>query len=148
MDTSFLICSFIFIISAEASFFAASIILTDEYEIKFDFENNDESTENIDFSNDEIIGKCPKCSNNVYVFKTSYICEKNIGLNKTCDFRSGLMILQQPISVDQMKKLLNDGKTDLLNDFVSARTRRKFKAFLIVKDDKIGFEFLPKTKKQ
>ena len=58
------------------------------------------------------------------------------------------MILQQPISVDQMKKLLNDRKTDLLNDFVSARTRRKFKAFLIVKDDKIGFEFLPKTKKQ
>ena len=128
--------------------FAASIILTDEYELKFDFENNDEATENVDFSNDEIIGKCPKCSNNVYVFKTSYICEKNVGLNKTCDFRSGLMILQQPISVDQMKKLLNDGKTDLLNDFVSARTRRKFKAFLIVKDDKIGFEFLPKTKKQ
>ena len=127
--------------------FAASIILTNEYELKFDFESNDEATENVDFSNDDIIGECPKCMNNVYVFKTSYICEKNVGLDKTCDFRSGLMILQQPISVDQMKKLLKNGKTDLFNDFVSARTKRKFKAFLSVQDKKIGFEFLPKAKK-
>ena len=127
--------------------FAASIILTDEYELKFDFESNDESKEDVDFSNDEVIGKCPKCSNNIYVFKTSYICEKNVGLEKNCDFRSGLMILQQPISIEQMKKLLKDGKTDLLTDFVSARTKRKFKAFLSIKDNKIGFEFLPKAKK-
>jgi DNA topoisomerase-3 len=115
--------------------------------LKFDFESNDESSDEVDFSNADVIGKCPKCDNNIYVFKTSYICEKNVGLDKKCDFRSGLMILQQPITIEQMKKLLSVGRTDLLNDFVSARTRRKFKAFLVVKDNKIGFEFMSKPKK-
>jgi DNA topoisomerase-3 len=41
-----------------------------------------------------------------------------------------------------MAKLLNDGKTDLLPGFVSQRTRRPFKAFLVRgKDGKISFEF-------
>jgi DNA topoisomerase-3 len=41
-----------------------------------------------------------------------------------------------------MAKLLNDGKTDLLPGFVSQRTRRSFKAYLVRgKDGKISFEF-------
>jgi DNA topoisomerase-3 len=28
---------------------------------------------------------------------TSYVCEKAVGASKTCDFRSGKIILQQPI---------------------------------------------------
>ena len=61
---------------------------------------------------------------------------------KTCDFRSGRIILQQEILPEQMAKLLNDGKTDLLPGFVSQRTRRAFKAFLVRgKDNKISFEF-------
>jgi DNA topoisomerase-3 len=61
---------------------------------------------------------------------------------KTCDFRSGRIILQQEILPEQMAKLLNDGKTDLLPGFVSQRTRRPFKAFLVRgKDGKISFEF-------
>ncbi|UUZ51689.1 hypothetical protein LP420_13850 [Massilia sp. B-10] len=41
-----------------------------------------------------------------------------------------------------MVKLLNDGKTDLMPGFVSQRTRRPFKAFLVKgKDGKISFEF-------
>ena len=59
-----------------------------------------------------------------------------------------LTILQQTISIEQMTKLLTEGRTDLLDSFVSSRTRRKFKAFLILKDDKtIGFEFVSKAKK-
>jgi DNA topoisomerase-3 len=61
---------------------------------------------------------------------------------KTCDFRSSRIILQQEILPEQMAKLLNDGKTDLLPGFVSQRTRRSFKAFLVRgKDGKISFEF-------
>src|SRR5439155_8141039 len=61
---------------------------------------------------------------------------------KTCDFRSGRIILQQEILPEQMAKLLNEGKTDLLPGFVSQRTRRPFKAFLVRgKDGKISFEF-------
>ena len=51
------------------------------------------------------------------------------------------MILQRPIERAQMAKLLETGKTDLLQ-FVSARTRRPFSAFLVKQaDGKVGFEF-------
>ena len=51
------------------------------------------------------------------------------------------MILQRPIERAQMQKLLETGKTDLLQ-FVSARTRRPFSAFLVKQaDGKVGFEF-------
>ena len=47
----------------------------------------------------------------------------------------------------QMQKLLADGKTDLLKEFVSNRTRRKFSAYLVAKDGKVGFEFEKKVAK-
>jgi DNA topoisomerase-3 len=42
-----------------------------------------------------------------------------------------------------MQKLLTTGKTDLLDQFVSSRTRRAFKAFLAwdAKEGKVVFEF-------
>ena len=47
-----------------------------------------------------------------------------------------------------MAKLLAEGKTDLLKGFVSARTRRKFSAFLVRgKDGKVSFEFEAKAPK-
>ena len=57
------------------------------------------------------------------------------------------MILQQTIEPAQLAKILGEGKSDLLEDFVSARTRRKFKAFLVLdkKTGKIGFEFQPRV---
>jgi DNA topoisomerase-3 len=70
------------------------------------------------------------------------VCEHTVAKPKTCDFRSSRIILQQEILPEQMAKLLNDGKTDLLPGFVSQRTRRAFKAFLVRgKDGKISFEF-------
>jgi DNA topoisomerase-3 len=43
-------------------------------------------------------------------------------------------------------KLLAIGKTDLLDGFVSNRTKRKFKAMLFwdEKEGKVGFEFAPR----
>src|SRR3546814_10018135 len=72
----------------------------------------------------------------------NYVCEKATVPEKTCDFRSGKMILQQEITPEQITKLLAEGKTDLPTGFVSSRTNRKFKAFLVKQPNgKIGFEF-------
>ncbi len=91
---------------------------------------------------------CPKCGSNVYEHGRSFVCEKSVGPNRSCDFRSGKIILQQEIAAEQMRKLLAEGKTDLLLGFVSSRTRRKFKAFLVRgADGKIGFEFTPRPEK-
>src|SRR5207237_1749044 len=79
----------------------------------------------------------------------SYVCENSVGPNKTCDFRSGKVILQRPIESEQLKKLLATGRTALLDRFIS-RKGRPFKAFLVLTDKKdVGFEFEkrdPKTK--
>jgi len=125
--------------------FNAEIRLNDDKQPEFDFgqpKEGDEGAEPVDFSTQQPLGPCPKCGANVYEHGLAYVCEKSVGPNKSCDFRSGKIILQQPIEREQMSKLLTEGKTDLLKDFVSARTRRKFSAFLVRgKDGKVGFEF-------
>ena len=89
----------------------------------------------------EPLGHCPKCNARVFETAQAYVCEKAVGPEKSCDFRSGRVILQRPVERAQMQKLLTTGKTDLLQ-FVSARTKRGFSAFLVRQPDgKIGFEF-------
>jgi DNA topoisomerase-3 len=77
----------------------------------------------------------------------NYVCEHSVGSAKSCDFRTGTVILQQAIDRTQAAKLLNDGKTDLLKEFVSKKTGRKFEAFLVWKEGKVSFEFAPREKK-
>jgi len=84
----------------------------------------------------------------VFEYGMAYTCENAVGPKKSCDFRSGRLILQQPIEREQMKKLLETGRTDLLTGFVSKKGR-KFKAFLVKQPDgKIGFEFQPRAPKE
>jgi DNA topoisomerase III len=137
--------------------FNANLKLNDAHEIEFYWDDSDkvgEGADPIDFSTMTPIGKCPKCNSGVFETETAYICEVAAKKEKPrkCDFRSGRTILQQPIEPEQMVKLLNDGKTDLLTQFVSTRTKRPFKAFLVLerkKDDvKVGFEFPPREPKE
>ena len=130
--------------------FAAILRINAENKLEFDFgQNEDEDNEPVDFSGKEPVGPCPKCQANVFEHGIRYVCEKAVGPEKSCDFRSNKIILQQEIDATQMKKLLVDGKTDLLENFVSNRTNRKFKAFL-TRDakGKVSFEFEPKAAKK
>ncbi len=130
--------------------FTAVIKFTDEFKAEFDFGNSEKgsSDEPVDFSGKEPLGKCPKCQSNVFENGNAYVCEKAVGENKTCTFRSGRIILQQPVEPTQMAKLLADGKTDLLDQFVSKKGR-KFKAFLIVDGEgKVGFAFEEKKPRE
>jgi len=130
--------------------FAAVIKLTPEFEAKFDFGNegqDGEAAAAVDFTGKEPVGKCPKCAARVFENGMNYVCEKSTGPERTCDFRTGALILQQPIDKAQVTKLLAEGKTDLLKGFVSNRTKRKFEAFLVVKDGKVSFEFAPRERK-
>ncbi|MCP3727246.1 DNA topoisomerase III [Paraburkholderia sp. CNPSo 3272] len=114
------------------------------YKLEFDFgqDSGAEDGEAPDFSQQEPVGACPKCKGRVYEHGMSYVCEHSVANPKTCDFRSGKVILQQEIARDQMAKLLAEGRTDLLTNFKSSRTGRNFKAFLVKQPDgKIGFEF-------
>ena len=121
------------------------------WKLEFDFGNEDESEtgELVDFSGRESLGVCPKCGGKVYDHGKNYVCEKSVPTaaqpTPSCDFKSGQIILQQPIEREQMMKLLATGKTDLLDKFVSMRTRRPFKAYLAwsAEAGKVSFEFEP-----
>jgi DNA topoisomerase-3 len=128
--------------------FSAGLKLTDDFRIEFDFgQTGSDSDEPVDFSGQDPLGACPKCGSRVFEHGVSYVCEKSVGKERSCDFRSGRMILQQPVERAQMQKLLATGRTDLLTNFMSKKNR-KFKAFLVkTPQGKIGFEFLPRAEK-
>ena len=132
--------------------FAAIIKMGAEFKPEFDF-GNDKNADGadsapIDFTGKEPLGKCPKCGARVFDAGMNYICEKATGADKTCTFRTGKIILQQEIAPEQIRKLLAEGKTDLLVKFISKKNNRPFKAFLAIgKEGKIGFEFPPREAK-
>jgi DNA topoisomerase-3 len=128
--------------------FSAVMKMNDEFRPEFDFGQDKDGEVAPDFTGQEPLGPCPKCGSRVYEHGMAYTCEKIFGPSKTCDFRSGRMILQQPVEREQMKKLLASGRTDLLTGFVSKKGRR-FKAFLVKQPDgKIGFEFQARPPKE
>ncbi len=131
--------------------FAAGLRLTDDLHLEFEFGQGSatgKGEEPPDFSTQEPLGACPKCGARVFEHGVTYTCEKAVAAGRTCDFRSGRMILQQPVEREQMKKLLATGRTDLLTGFVSKKGRR-FKAFLVkTPDGKVGFEFQPRAAKE
>jgi len=138
--------------------FSAELRLVRDEEIKnwkleFDFgedaKNGEGDGEPVDFSAQESLGSCPKCKGHVYEHGSSYVCEHSVGAPVTCDFKSGKIILQQPVPREEMTRLLATGKTALLENFVSNKTRRKFKAFLAydAKEGKVSFEFEPRAAK-
>jgi len=129
--------------------FAAGLRLNDEFRTEFDFGQGsaDGSEEAPDFSKQESLGACPKCGAGVFEHGVAYVCEKSVGAERSCDFRTGKIILQQPVERAQMQKLLATGRTDLLPRFISKKGR-PFKAFLVkTPGGKIGFEFQPRAPK-
>ena len=137
--------------------FTAEIALTydDEahnYKLEFDFgddKNAADTGELVDFAGQESLGACPQCGAAVYEHGSNYVCSHAVATTAqpaaTCNFKSGKIILQQPVEREQMHKLLTTGKTDLLDKFVSMRTRRAFKAHLAwdAAAGKVNFEFAP-----
>ena len=131
--------------------FSAGLKMTDDLRLEFDFGQGGgaDSEEAPDFSGQEPLGACPKCGARIFEHGVSYVCEKAFGAERSCDFRSGKMILQQPVEREQMRKLLATGRTDLLTGFVSRRNGRKFKAHLVARPDgTVSFEFEARKPRQ
>ena len=94
------------------------------------------------------IGACPKCGAPVRDAGGAYMCEKKP--ESACDFSLGRRLLQREMRPEEVKTLLREGKTALLEGFISQKNRRKFSARLTfdlaAKDGKLGFEFAPGKK--
>ena len=136
-----------------------TIVRDDEannFKMEFDFGEDakaEESGELVDLSAEPSLGACPKCGSDVKPWGKNYVCTHSVPTAEqptpSCDFKSGKVILQQPVEPEQMQKLLATGKTDELDKFVSMRTRRAFKAQLAwsAEEGKVIFEFAPRASK-
>ena len=99
-----------------------------------DDKNAEESGELVEFE-DASLGACPICGSEVHEHGSNYVCSKAVPICRTAHAQLHLQERQgHPAAArgerEQMTKLLETGKTDLLDKFVSMRTRRNFKAHL------------------
>jgi len=120
--------------------FSAQLVLNEENKAEFHFENNGLTTNlEVDPAIHPLVGPCQVCgTGSVYDLGSVYICE-NVSKG-TCTFKMSKMILQREVSPDQLKKMLIDGKSDLLRRFISKKGR-PFDAVLTLTHGKIGWEF-------
>jgi DNA topoisomerase-3 len=127
--------------------FAAALKLNDANETEFVFDNAPIGADGakLDLDKQEVIGTCPVCGGRIFETLMSYACENTFGDAPTCKMKVGKKILQQDIDRTQLAKLLELKKTDLLPNFISQRTRRKFSAYLVMAEDgKTSFAFEPR----
>ena len=92
-------------------------------------------------SNDAELCPCPKCDQGtIRIGESTYACD-----NPECKFRGlGKNVCKRDISEEEAKKILTEGKSDLIEDFISRRGKN-FPAYLVLEANKVGFEFPPRA---
>ena len=128
--------------------FSAELEFDPEWKLKFVFgEREGDPAAEAAIRNSEAIAPCPVCKKGtIREGVTSYVCDQSIGTEKTCEFRTGKTILQRSIPREEIVKLAETGRTNLIAGFVSKKGR-KFAAYLKLEGQKVGFEFEPREPK-
>lgn len=145
-------------ISKKGRPFAAYLVIEKEGKVSFAFEPRPERAKSgaaktgkrrepvapPDFTGQEPVGKCPKCGARIFETEQHYLCEMAFAKTAPCKFRAGRLILSRALDRAQAAKLLAQGRTDLLDKFIS-KAGRPFSAYLVLGEDaKVGFEFPPR----
>jgi DNA topoisomerase-3 len=121
-------------------------------EFVFDGQRDATGAIKIDFTGLVPIGDAPVArfgpGAQIYETPQSYVVRRVDNGEDKVLARCSRRILSRDIPREQFAKLLETGKTDLLDKFWSMRTRRPFNAFLVLKEDgSTGFEFAPRAPK-
>jgi DNA topoisomerase-3 len=118
--------------------FSALVKLDSTFKQVFDFgESTNQDRQALDFSNLPALVPCPVCkAGTIHDTGTAYQCSNA----KACRFRMGKTICQREIPPEQLIKLIQTGKTDLIPRFISKKGK-PFSAFLKLEGDKVSFEF-------
>ncbi|MBC2594591.1 DNA topoisomerase III [Ruficoccus amylovorans] len=117
-------------------------------ELDFGDNGNGPGDEDIDLSQFPVVGTSPVDNTPVHETPNAYISEGKDAKGRAT-FRMSRNMLGKALPAEQIKKLLTNRKTDLIQGFRSNRTKRLFDAFLILQDDGgIKFEFPPRPAKK
>ncbi len=136
--------------------YVATLRFDEEHKVKFQFENRNGGTDENgnaieiapeDFANAPVVCRCPKCKKgNVVEGNRLFQCYNPAEKDAKCGFRLYKTMLSHKITAQEVESLALTGKTPLIEDFVSNRTKKKFSAFLALKPNgDIGFEFQKKA---
>lgn len=122
---------------------------TDQWGMRFDFEER-EPIDEAEVAAAPVVGKCPNCGADVIELNGQYVCTAALKPGAKCRFRMGQTILQRPITHEEFASLMDDGRTPLLDGFISKRSNRAFKAYLVYdkKRQSVGFEFEERKEKK
>jgi DNA topoisomerase-3 len=85
----------------------------------------------------EVVGACPICGCKVVKDRYGYGCS---GYKEGCKFRISDYICSRVISKNNVIKLLQEGRTSKIEGFTS-KNGKKFDAYLVLENGKIGFKF-------
>ncbi|MCF0214994.1 MAG: DNA topoisomerase III [Fibrobacteraceae bacterium] len=121
--------------------FTAALYIDGKHKIAFDFGNAE--PENVEVG--QKVGVSPVDGSDVFETLTGYISQSAIN-HEPSGLRLPKIMLGKEIGLDNIKKLLNGEKTDLIKGMRSSKTKRLFDAYLLLdKSGKLKFEFPPKT---
>ena len=136
--------------SKRGKHYSAYLNLDDETKrVKFDFGNGGEQGGEIDFSALTPFAKCPSTGGDIYETANAYVVKVPDHKSDANPIRISRKILDREIPREQVIKLLETGKTDLLDKFWSKRTKRPFDAYLVINDTgQTNFEFPPRAPKK
>ncbi len=86
----------------------------------------------------DIVAKCPICGKDIKRMRSFYGCS---GYKEGCKFSVNTSICRRVIPISILKLLLEDGKTEVLDGFVSAKTGKPFSAALKLENNRVVFDF-------
>ena len=132
--------------------FDAALKMDEKFKINFFFENDDRDNAP-ELTDEHLIGDVEMQDGRtvkLYETEKAYHLPELVTKKEPNGIRIGKSILHHDITVEQVRKLLTHGKTDVIKGFVSNRTKRKFDAHLTFdpKEGKIGFDFPPRPAKK
>ena len=115
-------------------------VVTKKWKTEFDFGDKADISTLTPFWTD------PKTGSQLCENGSSYILREREGETWKQTFRVGRIMCQKPIPPEQAIKMVSEGKTDLIQGFISKKGR-PFDAFLKREDGKMSWEFPPRKPK-
>jgi DNA topoisomerase III len=128
--------------------FRASLVLGEKGKIEWEFPprgkngSQEETREAGEIRNPEPVGPCPVCKKgNILEAENAYVCRNG---NSSCSYNLPRTILGREMTREEITDYIRDGRTEILDGFISRRGR-PFRATLYMKKNgKHGFKFPPR----
>jgi DNA topoisomerase-3 len=126
--------------------FTATVRILDD-KVKFEFADSTDNLDLDEIKKQEPVGMSPIDGTPVYEAPMAFMSLSALEGDKKKGLRIGKIILGRHIDRDYVEQLLKDGKTELINGFISKK-KRPFDAYLLLNDKgKLTFEFPPRKKR-